>query len=591
MPVPASFNDITTNTTIRNWFGWVSYQTDFYAPPIDLKTQSLYLHFGSVHFECQVYVNNQLIGGHVGGHLPFETLVPDKLLNPQLNNITVLVNNQLSSVTIPQASLYKPSNTSSYTYPANYTEVKNNFDFFNYAGIHRSVHLYVVPKVHIEKIKWTVGRESEAEELQMASLPSRHLSTDQDMAYFAVNYTIAILNLDLHADVTCTLNVIDQNRNVVQSFDDCRSNNLSIHARVWQPKALTDRRPYLYTVQVQLMDSAQDILLDEYMFTTGFRTIRATSNQLLVNGRPVYLTGFGRHEDSPISGRGFNAAFNVHDHNLIQWIGANCYRTSHYPYSEQLMQLADEQGILIINEVPAVGLTGFGEQLLTLHLQLLRELVARDQHRPSTIMWSIANEPVASQPNAASYFQTVANLARSLDSTRPITAALADGFDEDLAAPQLDVIMINRYFAWYSDNGHLELIALQMTSEVQRWRSKFQRPLLISEYGVDAVPGAHSVQPLVFSEEYQVAYLKLHFETFDSLRADQQLVGELIWNFADFMTDSSTTRVMGNRKGIFSRDRQPKSSAYLVRDRYLRLEAVHRPLNRSHFSSCDMTHF
>lgn len=573
MPVPSSFNDITVNETVRNWLGWVIYQSAFHAPFFDPDTQSVYLHFGSVHYRCHVYVNDRYIGGHVGGHLPFSTKIPKELLQRHnANSITVLVNNELSPTTIPQAIVSKPLNSSSHVYPSNYTEVRNTFDFFNYAGIHRSVNLYVIPKLHVQKVKWQVSIEDREEEQRMASRPMHLLSSESDTATFNLNYVIKYGPTHSNQSVRCALNLIDENQNIVEFFDKCSSANVKLKARVWQPKVLSAKTPYLYTVKIQLLDEANR-LLDEYSFNTGFRSVRSTDDELLINARPVYLTGFGRHEDSPIQGRGLNAVFNVHDHNLLEWVGANCYRTSHYPYSEQLMQLADKQGILIINELPAVSIDGFSSQLLALHLQLLKELVTRDGHRPSTIMWSIANEPVSNHPKADAYFKSVAGRARSLDSTRPITAALAQPFDVDSAAPHLDVIMINRYFAWYSDPAHLDLIQLQMVTDVNRWRNKYRRPVLISEYGADTVSGAHSLQPRVFSEEFQNAYLQIHFDVFDILRHDKQLVGEMIWNFADFMTDSGITRVMGNRKGVFSRDRQPKSAVYLVRCRYQRIRS------------------
>lgn len=60
---------------------------------------------------------------------------------------------------------------------------------------------------------------------------------------------------------------------------------------------------------------------------------------------------------SQIRGKGLDMALLTKDFNLIKWIGANAYRTSHYPYSEESMQFADEHGIMIIDECPAVDAT------------------------------------------------------------------------------------------------------------------------------------------------------------------------------------------------------------------------------------------
>ena len=80
-----------------------------------------------------------------------------------------------------------------------------------------------------------------------------------------------------------------------------------------------------------------------------------------MNGEPFYFKGFGKHEDTFVNGRGLNEAYNVLDINLMKDMGANSFRTSHYPYSEEMMRLCDREGIVVIDETPAVGLFhGFG---------------------------------------------------------------------------------------------------------------------------------------------------------------------------------------------------------------------------------------
>ena len=78
----------------------------------------------------------------------------------------------------------------------------------------------------------------------------------------------------------------------------------------------------------------------------------------------------------------------------------------------------------------------------------------------------------------------------------------------------------------------------------------------------------HTLPAFVFTEDYQDGSLQGNFKAFDQLKGQGKLVGEMIWNFADFMTKQQTTRVVGNKKGIFTRQRQPKSSAFVLRRRY-----------------------
>lgn len=105
--------------------------------------------------------------------------------------------------------------------------------------------------------------------------------------------------------------------------------------------------------QVELLSSG--ILIDRYEQPFGIRQVEWTNTSLLINGKPIYIRGFGRHEDSCIHGKGLDLPLIIRDHNLIRWIGANAYRTSHYPYAEEIMDLADSLGIMIIDEVPAVN--------------------------------------------------------------------------------------------------------------------------------------------------------------------------------------------------------------------------------------------
>lgn len=143
------------------------------------------------------------------------------------------------------------------------------------------------------------------------------------------------------------------------------------------------------------------------------------------------------HKLFQIRGRGFDPVLLIKDHNLIKWVGANSYRTTHYPYSEELMDVVDELGIVLIDECSAVSLTYvlkhdtwlyflktfecsifdlvynlinflfsiFGEGLLETHKNELTQLIKRDKNRPSVVMWSVANEPRSEDPAAENYFR------------------------------------------------------------------------------------------------------------------------------------------------------------------------------------------
>ena len=160
---------------------------------------------------------------------------------------------------------------------------------------------------------------------------------------------------------------------------------------------------YLYDLEISLVRG--DTVVDSYHQSVGVRTVQVDGIRFLINREPFYFTGFGKHEDLPVIGKGHNDAYLVHDFELLKWIGANSFRTSHYPYSEDVLDYADRQGIVIIDETAAVGLNmGLGGGIFgsqgyqtfspdtvndasrEVHAQAIRKLIGRDKNHPSVVL-------------------------------------------------------------------------------------------------------------------------------------------------------------------------------------------------------------
>jgi beta-glucuronidase len=330
------------------------------------------------------------------------------------------------------------------------------------------------------------------------------------------------------------------------------------NAALWSPSS-----PNLYDLSIELVQDGD--VVDSYSLKVGVRTVRVEGNQLLLNGQPVYLTGFGRHEDFPVVGRGYLPALIVKDYALMEWIGANSFRTSHYPYSEQMLDLADQLGFLVIDETPAVGLyfreDGLEKRRALCH-QYVREMVARDKNHPSVIMWSLANEPHSTSPHARPFFEELYQEAKSLDPTRPVTLVSFLGADEQ-AFEFCDLVCLNRYLGWYAHGGRLDEALSLLSAELDALHEKFGKPILLAEFGADAIPGHHAQPPEMFSEEYQAELLVRYIEL---LRQKSYVIGEHIWNLCDFKTSQGITRAGAlNYKGVFTRDRRPKLAAHRIR--------------------------
>ncbi len=348
-------------------------------------------------------------------------------------------------------------------------------------------------------------------------------------------------------------------------------------AALWSPDA-----PSLYDLRVELRRDGA--VADCYTLPVGIRTIAVEGDQLLLNGQPVKLLGFGRHEDFPVVGKGLLPALIVKDYALMRWMGANSFRTSHYPYSEQMLDMADRLGFLVIDETPAVGLFFFPEGLEKrnrLCQQMIREMIDRDKNHPSVIMWSIANEPHTasleareayyrdftviehpSRPEAVASFKAMADLARDLDPTRPVTLISHEGALEE-SFEFVDVVGLNRYFGWYTQSGQIDLGLGYLDREIELIHTLYPKPLIFAEFGTDTIPGHHAQPPEMFSEEYQAEFLTKQIQLTD---AKPFVVGQHIWNLCDFKTGQAVHRMGGyNYKGVFTRDRRPKLAAHRVR--------------------------
>ena len=158
-------------------------------------------------------------------------------------------------------------------------------------------------------------------------------------------------------------------------------------------------------------------------------------------------------------------------------------------------------------------------------------------------------------------------LTRELDPHRPVTFAnlIQAQYGKDRIADLFDVICLNRYYGWYADGGDLRSAEQHLEAELRGWESAYGKPLVMTEYGADTIVGTHSVYDQPWTEEYQLAFLEMYHRVFDRIPA---VVGEQVWNFADFHTPGSAFRVDGNKKGVFTRDRRPKAAAHALRTRW-----------------------
>ena len=539
MPVPASMNDVGTSAKIRDHVGKVLYETEFSVPICGGNEYRLRI--GATSHKCEVFLNGAKIGGTDNAFMPIDIPLND-LKNK--NRLSVIIDNRLDYHTLPVGrlvegnGLYVCDRTSKhaiYGDPQNFQKEKQviNHDFYNYTGIHRDVIVYSLPKNGIEDVivKTVVGGDYKKINVKTVTKGK------------VVKYTVydgeTVVCMSEKGDIT-----------------------------IENPVLWSCGNPHLYTLLVETEN-------DCYKQRFGIRKVSYDDKGLYLNDKPVYLKGFGKHEDFFVSGKGNNSAVNVRDFELLKWINANSIRTSHYPYAEEIYDLADSYGILVIDEAPAVGVNHwddytFGEgradeKTLALHKDILSLLWERDKNHPCVVMISVANEAATHEDKARDYFKEVVAHTRSLTDL-PITAPEETKFNEDNKCADLfDFISLNRYYGWYDEIGNLSAVEPLFKADFEKYYEKFRKPIIVAEFGADTVEGVHSLYSNAFSEEYQRDYIAECCRVFDRL---PYVVGEHVWNFADFKTKEGTLRVRGNRKGVFTKEREPKAAAFMLKKRW-----------------------
>ncbi len=527
--VPSSWNDQFAEG--RDFLGPAWYKMAFTLPDI-WRERPAFLRFDSVNYLAQVWLNGKKLGDHEGGHLPFQWDAAGSLVKGE-NTVVVRVDGRLAPDRVPPGDLLAnpPDSFGNTLYPP------SAFDFFPFCGIQRPVQICSVPRGGIEDISIETRLEG-----KIARVAAR----------VKLGNPAAVLRARLSGF----------------GFQDAQETHgiggtWEAEIRIPSPEAWSPEKPALYSLSIEQREAGR--VTDQYDIPVGIRTVAVDGDTLLLNGKPVYLKGFGRHEDFPVTGRGLVPAVIIKDYALMEWVGANSFRTTHYPYSEQMMDLADRLGYLVIDETPAVGLF-FQEKGLARRLELCRsfvhELIDRDKNHPSVIAWSLANEPHSGRPGAKEFFRDLYDTAKALDPSRPVTVVSYVGVNEE-AFEFCDLVCVNRYFGWYTEPGRIEAGCEKLSRELDELHAAYPKPILLTEFGADAVAGCHAVEPEMFSEEYQAQLIERYIQM---LRTKRYVVGEHVWNLCDFKTSQEVKRFGGmNLKGVFTRDRRPKMAAYTLR--------------------------
>jgi beta-glucuronidase len=506
--VPADWN--SQSDRLEFYEGTVWYRQKFTLLPKQDKKYILY--FGAVNYEAHVYLNGKKLGMHKGGFTPFQFDISEYLKNGE-NTVIVKADNSRKQDEIPTT----------------------NTDWWNYGGITRDVFVAELPLVYVTDYK-----------VQLAKGSTGHINGYVQLSAGKKNEKITLLIPE--ANIRTTINTGDDGKAVISL--DAPALNL------WSPQ-----NPKLYNVS---LFHNGDTINDKI----GFRTIEVKGQDILLNNKSIFLSGISIHDENPLIPGRLRSQGDMRM--MLQWakdLNCNYVRLAHYPHNEEMIRLADEMGLLVWAEIPVYWTISW-ENAATYNnaQQQLTDLVMRDKNRASVIIWSVGNEtPVSDSRNI--FMSKLITHARSLDDTRLLAAALEvhregeEVFVNDPLGEKLDLASFNEYAGWYWGG-----VPSNITK--YHYQVKYNKPVIISEFGGDALAGFHGDENTRWSEEYQAA---LYQNQFISLGKLSGLRGMTPWILCDFRSPRRQQPYYQdyfNRKGLISETGKKKMAFDVLKKYY-----------------------
>lgn len=515
MDIPSDWN--SKDERLFFYEGTVWFQKDF---NYQKNSQSKgILHFGAVNYDAKVYVNGKLAGTHVGGYTPFNFDVTDLLVDGN-NFVVVKVDNKRHKDNVPTV----------------------NMDWWNYGGITRDVTLAQVPNTYIEDYLVQLDKKEKGK-------ISGWIKLNSETANQSVSVSIPELKIK---------------KNVTTDTKGMAYFEIKANPILWTPE-----KPKLYEVTIS---KADENIADQI----GFRTIETKGKEILLNGKKVFLRGISIHEEAPFrSGRAWSEEDAV---TLLTWakeLGCNYVRLAHYPHNEKMVKEAEKMGLMIWSEVPVYWTISWTNPDTYANAERqLHDMIYRDKNRCGIVIWSIANETPHGDDRDI-FLSKLAKYARTQDNSRLISMAmevtkspnnvntLHDNMNE-----YVDIVSFNQYLGWYRGTNE--------SCKDMQWVIPYNKPVIISEFGGEALQGRHGDKKERWNEEYQE---ELYIQNTQMFNRIEGLAGVSPWILVDFRSPRRqlpNIQDFFNRKGLISDQGIKKKAFYVMKDWYKQKEAEYK---------------
>ena len=515
MKVPGDWNSQVEK--LQFYEGTIWLRQKFVAKPAANKKYILY--FGAVNYEAHVYLNGKKLGVHKGGFTPFQFDVTGKLKDGE-NFVVVKADNTRKQDEIPTV----------------------NTDWWNYGGITRDVLLAELPNDYIADYKVQLNRSNPKQIEGFVKLSN---------AAAGQSVTVDIAEAGLKTTVKTDADGIAKISIPVKKLS------------LWSPE-----NPKLYQVTIS---SATDKVEEKI----GFRTIETRGQDILLNGKSIFLRGISMHDENPLIQGRLRSEGDMRM--MLQWakeLNCNYVRLAHYTHNEKMNRLADEMGLLVWAEVPVYWTISWENPDTYKNAEKqLSDMIERDKNRAAVIIWSIGNETPLGEPRFK-FMSKLADKVRALDQTRLVGAALEvhrKGFNvivDDPLGEKLDLVSFNQYGGWY----------WELPKELSKYKFdiKYNKPVIITEVGGDALAGYHADEDTRWSEEFQESLYKHQIPFMNTMSGLRGMTPWILTDFRSPRRQHPFFQDFWNRKGLISETGKKKKAFYVLKEFYDQTEAKYK---------------
>lgn len=559
----------------------VNPQGNYYQGPAWYKTLispenpkgRIILHFEGVGQEADVYIYTTKVGSHTGGYDEWYVDITDAVAefrkNPVFNKqfsskipLSIRVNNSRNTERIPSSMS----------------------DFNVYGGIYRHVNLVYAPSLTFKK-------------------PSIETIVNPKTQNATISVETALLNYSNTENATISIKIISPDGKTVVEKEEklhLKTSNVSkLVSELKKPLLWSPDSPTLYTCIVTLSSEEG---VQSFSEQIGFRYFEfQEKGPFILNGKRLLLRGTHRHEDHAGVGAAMSDTQIIQEMKLIKEMGANFIRLGHYQQSELVLDLCDELGLIVWEEIPWCRGGLGGESYQKQAKQMLVNMIAQHRNHPSIVLWGLGNEndwpgdfAEFDKEKIRTFMKELNNLSHKTDCTR-VTSIRRCDFCKDI----VDVYSPSIWAGWYRGvyTDYLKVTESEM-NKVNRF--------LHVEWGGDSHAGRHSEHPTYgldkvnpsptaderagdatlkggsprvskdgdWSESYMVELFDWHLKEQEKM---PWLTGTAAWVFKDFSTPLRPENPIPymNQKGVVERDLTPKESYYVFQSYWSKKPMLH----------------